>query len=198
LPGEVEYPIVDVARFSRTTPRGREGGRMVIGRHSRDDKLKHHPNDPALYRQLIARGHRLRLLGGTLLQAAFSGDPAVSAVELLPQGSEDARDFLSGLDCFIYRKHPQFFETCGACILEAMSTGVPVILFREGVGAAELVEHGRDGFLVETEAEALTCIDRLAADPDLRLAIGAAARRKVATVMQDQQTRIPSYYLGSA
>ncbi len=105
---------------------------MVIGRHSRDDKLKHHPNDPALYRQLVARGHRLRLLGGTLLQAAFSGDPAASAVELLPAGSEDARDFLSGLDCFVYRKHPQFFETCGACILEAMSMAVPVILFSGG------------------------------------------------------------------
>lgn len=198
LPGEVEYPLVDVARFARTTPRRSDGSRLNIGRHSRDDRLRHHPDDPALYRQLVARGHRMRLLGGTRLQAAFSGDPAASAVELLSTGSQDARDFLSGLDCFIYRKHPQLFEPCGTCILEAMSMALPVILFRQGVGAVELIEHGQDGFLVETEAEALACIDQLAADIELRAAIGAAARRKVTALMQDQRTRILTYYLGSA
>ena len=131
------------------------------------------------------------------MQAAFSADPARSAIELLPTGSEKASAFLSGLDCFIYRKHPQFFETCGTSILEAMAMGLPVVLFREGVGVAELIEHGQDGFLVDTEAEALACIDRLAGNPGLRASIGAAARRKVTAVMQDQQTRILAYYLGS-
>jgi hypothetical protein len=101
LPGHVEYSFADVTRFTRTAPRHTEGNRLNIGRHSRDLPLKHHPNDPALYRQLMARGHRLRVLGGTCLQAAFSGDPTASAVELLSTGSEDPRDFLSGLDCFI-------------------------------------------------------------------------------------------------
>ena len=144
------------------------------------------------------RGHRLRLLGGTFLQPSFFGDPVAPAVELLPAGSEGAREFLNGLDCFVYRKHPQFFETCGACILEAMAMGLPVIVFREGVGAAELIEHGREGFLVDTEVEALACIDWLAANPDARTAVGAAARRRVSAVMQDQEGRILAYYLRSA
>jgi hypothetical protein len=194
LPGEVEYPALDTTRFAGIA--SRQGNRLAIGRHSRDVRHKHHPNDPALYRQLAARGHRMRLLGGTWLQAAFSGDPARSAIELLPTGSEEASAFLGGLDCFIYRKHPHFFETCGTSILEAMAMGLPVVLFRDGVGAAELIEHGQDGFLVDTEAEALACIDRLAADPGLRASIGAAARRKVIAVRRDQQARILAYYLG--
>ena len=196
LPGVIEYPPVDVTRFAGAA--SRPGNRLTIGRHSRDVRQKHHPNGPALYRQLAARGHRTRLLGGTCLQAAFSGDPARSEIELLPTGSEEASAFLGGLDCLIYRKHPHFFETCGTSILEAMAMGLPVVLFREGVGAAELIEHGQDGFLVDTEAEALACIDRLAADPGLRASIGAAARRKLVAVMQDQQARILTYYLGSA
>ena len=74
---------------------------------------------------------------------------------------------------------------------------LPVIVFRDGVGAAELIEHGRDGFLVDTEEEAMACIDRLAADPDLRAGVGSAARDKVVDVMHDQHRRILGYYLGS-
>lgn len=197
LPGEVEYPLVDVTHYTRTAPARSDGQALVIGRHSRNDRIKHHPNDPALYRQLVDRGHRLRLLGGTFLQPSFSGDPVAPAVELLPAGSESAREFLNRLDCFIYRKHPQFWETRGASILEAMAMGLPVILFGEGVGAAELIEHGREGFLVDTEPEALACVAWLAANPDVRTAVGAAARRKVIAVMQDQEARILADHLSS-
>jgi len=115
---------------------------------------------------------------------------------MLPTGGEDPRDFLSGLDCFVYRKHPHFLETGGSAIFEAMAMALPVIVFRDGVGVAEIIENGQDGFLVDTEAEALACIDRLAAEPGLRAAMGSAARRKVTTVMQAQQKRILAYYFG--
>jgi glycosyltransferase involved in cell wall biosynthesis len=174
-----------------------EGNRLVIGRHSRDVRSKHGPNDPALYRELVARGHRLRLLGGTCLQPAFAGDSAASAIEFLAAGSEDPRDFLNRLDCFVYRKHPHFLETGGTAILEAMAMALPVIVFREGVGGAEYIEHGRDGFLVDTEGDALACVDRLAADPGLRAAIGAAARSKVSAVMREQERHVLAYYLGA-
>ena len=197
LPGEIEFSLPDVTRFTPTRDGPRPGAHLVIGRHSRDDRAKHHPNDPALYRELVARGHRLRILGGMALARAFAGDPSAAAVTLLREGSEDARDFLSGLDCYLYRKHVNFFETGGTAVLEAMAMALPVILFRDRVGAGELIEHGEEGFLVDTDAEALACIDRLAADPGLRAAIGAAARRKVVAVMKDQEARILAYYLGS-
>jgi glycosyltransferase involved in cell wall biosynthesis len=197
LPGSIEYPLADVSRFTRATPARHEGTRLAIGRHSRDDRSKHHPNDPAIYRELVARGHRLRLLGATCLRAAFSEDPAASAIEMLPTGSEDPRDFLSSIDCFLYRKHPNLLETGGTAIFEAMAMALPTVVFRDGVGAAEIIEHGREGFLVDTDQDALACIDRLAADPGLRAAVGAAARRKVSVIMQEQQQRILAYYLGA-
>jgi tetratricopeptide (TPR) repeat protein len=178
LPGAVEYSQVDVARFTPSAPSRPEAGGLVIGRHSRDDAAKHHPNDPSLYRQCIARGHRVRLSGATVLRTCFVGDAASSAVELLAAGGIDARDFLASLDCYVYRAHPRFFCGAVASVLEAMAMALPVVVFRDNLGAAELIEHGVDGFVVVTEAEALACIDALAADPARRAAIGAAARRK--------------------
>jgi tetratricopeptide (TPR) repeat protein len=195
LPGAIEFSLPDVAHFAPAPGARRTGAHLVVGRHSRDDPTKHHPNDPALYRQLAARGHRVRLLGGTVLAPAFAGDSAASAATLLPTGGQDAREFLAGLDCFIYRKHPNFFETGGTVILEAMAMALPVVVFRDRVGAAELIDHSQDGFVVDTDAEALDCIDRLAPDAGLRAAIGAAARRKVVAVMEDQAARILAYYL---
>src|SRR5262249_31584494 len=147
LPGEVEYPPVDVERFASIASRSYTGHRLVIGRHSRDIALKHHPNDPAFYRGLVARGHRLRMLGGTCLRDVFSGDPSLSSIDLLATGAEAPSAFLAGLDCFVYRKHPTFVEAGGTAILEAMATGLPVVVFRDGVGVAELIEHGEDGFV---------------------------------------------------
>jgi glycosyltransferase involved in cell wall biosynthesis len=74
---------------------------------------------------------------------------------------------------------------------------LPVIVFRDGVGGAEYIAHEQDGFLVDTDEEALAVIDRLAADPRLRKAVGTAARRKVIALMEDQQKRVLAYYLGA-
>jgi tetratricopeptide (TPR) repeat protein len=199
LPGFVEYPPVDVERFSRRGSASRRQGNLVIGQHSRDDKMKHHPNAPSLYRRLVAKGHRLRILGGTWLAPAFRGDPAAASIELLPEGSQDPRPFLEGLDCYVYGKHPHFFEAGGTAILEAMAMELPVIiLFPDQVGTAELIENGRNGFVAESDEDALAYVDMLAADPDLRASIGAAARQTVVSLMQEQERAIVSFYLGKS
>jgi glycosyltransferase involved in cell wall biosynthesis len=161
LRGRVEYPMVDVTKFSRGASRTPSTD-LVIGRHGRDDWLKFHPNDPSFLRALLARGHRVRILGGTCIAPAFVHDPS-PRLELLPVGAEDATQFLNGLDVFIYRKHPEFFETGGTVILEAMAMELPVIVFAGQCGVAELIEHGRNGYLVSSEAEAIEFVDRLSA-----------------------------------
>jgi len=120
--GWVEYAPVNVCRFRSVRTPSFRSGPMVIGRHSRDDRLKFHPNDPAFM-------------------------------------------------------------------------GLPVVLFGERVGVAELLEHGRNGFIVETEEEALACIGQLADDPDLRRAIGEAARTTLAKVMEAQMGATLGFYL---
>ena len=71
-------------------------------------------------------------------------------------------------------------ETFGMVVMEAMSTGRPVIASRIG-GLIDLVADGETGFLVQPgDSLALQqAIERLLADPDLRRRMGQAALRKV-------------------
>lgn len=66
-----------------------------------------------------------------------------------------------------------FDEPFGLSVIEAMACGTPVIAARRG-SMPELIEHGVNGFLVDSHAEAVAAIDR-AADIDR-----AAVRRTVA------------------
>jgi len=195
LPGVVELPFVDFRRF---VPRSRivtPAAQLVIGRASRDDPTKHHPNDPSLYRRLVALGHRLRILGGTYLRRAFAADAARSAIELLPAGAEATPAFLASLDCFLYRKSPDWYETGGTVVLEAMAMKLPVVIF-DDCGAADWVDSRHTGFVVRTEDEALAVIWRLASDPLLRERIGDAARAHAIELVERQRDASLAFYLG--
>jgi glycosyltransferase involved in cell wall biosynthesis len=158
--------------------------------------MKFHPDDPGLIRRIISRGHVCRIMDGTPLTGALQTEARSGQVELLPLNAMDARDFLEGLDCFLYWKHPLWIETGCNTVLEAMAMELPVIMFAKDLGVAELIEHGKDGFLVETEEEALECLDKLAASPELRQLVGQAARRKVMATLDSQNARILDFYLG--
>jgi glycosyltransferase involved in cell wall biosynthesis len=71
-------------------------------------------------------------------------------------------------------------ESCPTVVMEAMSTGRPVIASRIG-GLVELVAEGETGLLVQPgDPSALQqAIERLLADPNLRRSMGQAALRKV-------------------
>jgi len=195
LSGQIEYPLVDTNRFRPRGLRTHSGRTLVIGRHSRDDRTKFHPNDPALFRTLSSQGHRLRIKGGTPLSDAMGRDLDDGRIELLPESKDDIVEFLEGLDCYLYRTHPNFIETGGTVILEAMSMGLPVVAFKRRLGVAELIEHGFNGFLVETDEEALHCVRALADSPSLRRDIGMAARAMVMETMSSQAKAALSNYL---
>jgi UDP-glucose:(heptosyl)LPS alpha-1,3-glucosyltransferase len=75
---------------------------------------------------------------------------------------------------------PTLHDAFGTVTLEAMATGLPVIVSRQA-GSSEVVEHGRDGVVVEEPrdtTELAGAIEALVADPARREAIGAAARSK--------------------
>jgi len=75
---------------------------------------------------------------------------------------------------------PTWYDPCSLVVLEALASGRPVITTRFN-GAAELMEDGREGFIVDSPRDT----DRLASamtrllDPDLRARMGAAARLSV-------------------
>jgi glycosyltransferase involved in cell wall biosynthesis len=67
---------------------------------------------------------------------------------------------------------------CGLKVLQYMAAGLPVVANPVGVHP-EMVRHGVNGFLAETPAEWAEAVGALAADPGLRLRLGAAGRRRV-------------------
>jgi glycosyltransferase involved in cell wall biosynthesis/Flp pilus assembly protein TadD len=196
LPGVVEYTSVDVEAFQRTEPASARRTRLVVGRHGRAYPLKFHPNDPEFFRNLMARGYDVRILGGAPIAAAFAGQAGV-APELLDVNAESVRAFLERLDVFVYRKHPAFFETGGTAVLEAMAMELPVVMFPEQCGIAEIIRDTENGFFVDSEARAIEVIDQLALDRELRVRVGRAARASVVALMRDQQPRLLDFYLGA-
>jgi glycosyltransferase involved in cell wall biosynthesis len=67
---------------------------------------------------------------------------------------------------------------CGFKLLQYMAVGVPGVASPVGVNT-EIIEHGRNGFLAESEKEWTECLARLIEDPALRRRMGEEARRTV-------------------
>ncbi len=89
--------------------------------------------------------------------------------------------FLSGLelsrayasaDLFAF---PSKTDTFGNVVLEAMSSGLPVVV-TDKMGPRELVEHGSNGFVASNDQEFEACLDRLIQDEALRESMGARSR----------------------
>ncbi len=72
--------------------------------------------------------------------------------------------------------HPiQFNEPFGLTVIEAMACGTPTIAYHRG-SMPELIEHGVDGFLVNTRAEAINCVSEISAVDRARCRQTAEAR----------------------
>ena len=73
------------------------------------------------------------------------------------------------------------FDTFGMVVLEAMAAGLPVIV-SSNVGAKDLVEEGRNGYILPTPQDAEAAAVRMAglADAALRSEMGAAASQTAA------------------
>jgi glycosyltransferase involved in cell wall biosynthesis len=67
---------------------------------------------------------------------------------------------------------------CGLKGLSYMSCGVATIMSHVGVNS-EIIEHGNNGFLAQTEQEWVNCLSLLIEHPDLRHKLGNAGRETV-------------------
>jgi len=189
-PGRMEDSPIDMDRFAPAS-QPRDASRFVVGRLSRDVDSKHHDEDPALYSALARAGCTVNIMGGTCLSQRGCGDE----VSLLREGAIPAERFLQGLDCFVYRTGMACVEAFGRVVMEAMASGLPVVVHRRG-GPAEVVEDGETGLLFDTTAEATEQILRLRRDAELRARLGKAAREAtVRRYSEDYWTRLAAYYV---
>src|SRR5829696_7663502 len=196
-PGFVQASLIDLDRFvpsaSKKPSSESACAGFTVGRLSKDNPFKHHPDDPALYRQLVDHGCRVRIMGPSQqLEAKLRG---LQSIELLPGYAQKAHLFLQGLDCFFYRTSENYLEPSGRVITEAMACGLPVVCHKRG-GYAEIIDDGHNGFLFDTQQEALEIVLTLKADPQLRERVGKAARRTAEELFSDAvRSQIVEFYL---
>ncbi len=190
-PGPVHASPIDVHRFvPRAGPRPDRP--FTVGRLSRNQPEKHNPRDPALYGSLVADGMAVRIMGGDLLRELGPLDPRV---ELVPECGEDATRFVQSLDCLFYRTSDEWQEPHGRVVQEAMACGLPVVCSCR-VGAAEYIQHGRNGFVFEDDRVALEILRQLRDSPELRDRVGQAARRTVEHLFSEASSeRVRNFYL---
>ncbi|CAN5725954.1 glycosyltransferase [soil metagenome] len=171
LPGIIERSLIRLEPFLENPVERPPRDAFTFGRVSRDTLDKHHKDDAALYRMLAARGHRVRIMGGTCLAPQIGHVPGV---ELLPVGAEDVASFYQSLDAVFYRTG-LFNEAYGRVVFEAMASGLPVVAAAVG-GYAECINDGVNGFLVRTQEQTINVLEALASDTELRTRMGHAAR----------------------
>jgi glycosyltransferase involved in cell wall biosynthesis len=125
---------------------------------------------------------------------AGPGDPPADAAALLAAeprlewagwlGPEEKDELMRGAECFAM---PSLSDGMPMALLEAMAYGMAIVASRAG-GIPELVEDGVTGILVEPgDADALAdALARLAADPELRDRLAAAARERARSLDADE------------
>ena len=172
LPGSILHPFPHPDRF-KPALQDKEEHPFTVGRISRDVVGKHYYADPDLYRKLSIQEIRVKVIGGTCLRPWLTD---TYHIDLLPEIPQLEVPFtLSTLDCFYYRTSINIKEAFGLAVVEAMLSGLPVVCHRQG-GYSELIEHGRNGFLFNTQEEAFSIISRLRENTELRTEIGQNAK----------------------
>lgn len=119
--------IIDVEEWKRPSRRLRTN-KIKIGRHSRSQYVKW----PAEPNQLLSiypdsEEYEIHVLGGAEAPQNLLGK-LPSNWHVLKFGEVNPKEFLAELDVFVYYTHPDWIESFGRVILEAMAVGVPVII----------------------------------------------------------------------
>ncbi len=191
--GPVMESPIDLERFAFRAPLAAPVRPFTVGRYSRDDPSKHHADDPALYRRLVAMGIRVRLMGATCLAPQLRG---VAGIELLPEGAETPQSFLARLDAFVYRTADTWYEAFGRVIFEAMAAGVPIVCARRG-GYASYATHAQSALITDTTDEIVVALQSLRDDPVQAAAMARAARGVVENVQRNARRQLTAL-LGGA
>ena len=138
------------------------GTRPIIGRHSRDDRMKW-PEDPArLTAAYPTDGSvEVRIMGGAASALTLLGTKtAPRAWLVLPTDEMDVRVFLNSIDFFVYFQHSQAYDAFGRAVLEAIATGCVAVLphhFEPAFG---------DAALYAEEHEVMAVVNRMYGDPE--------------------------------
>jgi glycosyltransferase involved in cell wall biosynthesis len=190
---------VDIAYFHRGTVEERQKNRDALGLTpqasvalfvGRLDKIKNLSNLLKIWSQVAAKVPSARLLIAgdgeekSALQRDIQGTLRQS-VSLLGE-HQNVRGLYQAADLFIF---PSFSEGLSNALLEAMACELPVVASWVG-GNKELLVPEENGFKIDPAQPGawVEPLSRLLLTPDLRLAMGREARRRVTTHFSFEST----------
>ena len=158
---------VDTRRFS--PQHRREPSRttvLYVGRVSVEKNL------PLLARIFRRHGEALlQVVGDGPFRSRMEKEAPYANFTGFLTGLELSRAYASA-DLFAF---PSETDTFGNVVLEAMSSGLPVVV-TDKMGPKELVEHGANGFVASDDQEFEHYLNRLIRDEVLRRSMGARSR----------------------
>jgi glycosyltransferase involved in cell wall biosynthesis len=139
---------------------------LYVGRVSAEKNLgllaKVFRNRSDVKLKIVGDGPYRGPLESSLPQACFTGFLTGIALS----------EAFASADFFVF---PSETDTFGNVILEAMSSGLPVLV-SDRMGPKELVSHGENGFIAGSEQDFSLFTDRLVQDPEMRSRMSWKAR----------------------
>ena len=155
--------------------RGARSGRPLLGWVGTDGNLRNlEPIAPALAEVCRRHGTRVRIVCSE--PAGLPGVPE-EFVKWTARGEQsDLEPIDIGLAPLVDGLQQR--HKCGLKAIQYMASGAPVVASPVGQ-LTSIVEHERSGMLASTNDEWTAALDRLLSDRELRLRLGADARRRV-------------------
>ncbi|WP_154656601.1 glycosyltransferase family 2 protein [Novilysobacter defluvii] len=172
----VDMPGILKASEWRLEERDENVGVPVIGRYSRDNLLKFPSTATELLQAYPSSDEvKVRIMGGVrACETLLGGKDVPRNWEVMAYGELGVREFLRGIDYFVYFDNDQIVEAFGRSILEAIASGRIVLLpekFRPAFGDAALYCEA---------AEVMGLVRKLHSDAEFRSRI----RERVANELQ--------------
>lgn len=134
--------------------------------------------------------HRFVIIGDGSMLSAFKTQYTLSNVHFLGF-REDIEKLLPDMDVFLFTSVKEGFPLV---VMEAMAAGVPVVTYPFD-SATELIQTGKNGFIVRTEEEAIEKIELLVTATHTREAILENARTFVqAFDIQNMNIQLETVY----
>jgi len=126
--GDDWHNIIDIGEWRRPL-RSQRLNRIRICRHSRDQYVKW-PSDREELLKIYpdSEEFEVHILGGAETPKEVLGGGLPKYWRVTEFGKIHPRDFLSKFDVFVYFTHPDWVESFGRVIFEAMAVGLPVVL----------------------------------------------------------------------
>jgi glycosyltransferase involved in cell wall biosynthesis len=158
---------------------------------SRDEEGKFHPQVPEICLAVLSRDPRIRFR--FVGQSPKQPMPDHPRIESVACPVADLEEWYRDADMFWFFPDPRLQETWCRTVTEAMGAGLPCVVAGHGAMCHQ-VEHGRHGLVVDDVDSCIEALLDLAAAPEKRAAMAAAARPRATGFFDEAITTLRETY----